>query len=480
MDEKYITASQFAIFRKNYLSVQAKYEEKIGELSIIKEMNTTMQQIDHIDQDLIWIRHLECIKKYKNLAAAVLYFSTHNAIKRDHFFYTDFEEPFDCTSFKNISFFKKILLEKTTVVIDSLDEPYLFNDLSYSFYGQPILSGGKVIAVLMLFSRHKKAFEQSNQFFYTIVCEHLYNHILFLRLYYGKLDEEKQMIQLSRFFSKNVIAEIFKRGQLKLGGEKKQVAVMFVDLKGFTRLSENMEPEDVVTLLNRFFSYMIPIIFRHKGTLDKLLGDGIMAVFGSPIEDTESCLNAVKAALEMFTVLNTFNRDLQHAQNSLRTQNVMSHRKSFVEAGDFSDINVDIEPSTDINNILVEGNIEIVSGIERGSIEMVSGIEMRREFEIKNGLEMGIGINYGELVAGFMGSEQHLNYTVVGDVVNAAQRIQSLAGSNEIFLSGSVYDKIDNHLENLENLENVTRLNDVKLKGKEKMVSLYRLKPILK
>ncbi len=231
MSEKHITHDQFEIFRTSYLSVQSKYEEKIRELSIIKEMNATMQQIDHIDQDLIWIRHLECIKKYKNLAVAVLYFSKNNAIKRDHFFYTDFEEPFDCTSFKNISFFNKILSEKKTVVIKSIDEPYLFNELNYSFYGQPILSGDKVIAVLMLFSRQQNDFEYSSRFFYSIVCEHLYNHILFLRLYYGKLDEEKQMIQLSRFFSKNVITEIFKRGQLKLGGEKKHVAVMFIDLK---------------------------------------------------------------------------------------------------------------------------------------------------------------------------------------------------------------------------------------------------------
>ncbi|MBF0388728.1 MAG: adenylate/guanylate cyclase domain-containing protein [Desulfamplus sp.] len=433
MNDKIITVAQFELFRKNYLSLQTRYEDKIGELSIIKEMNSTMQQIDHLDQDVIWIRHLECIKKYKNLSAAVLYFSKDNAIKRDHFFYTDFEDPFDCNSFKNIPFFKTILSEKTTQVLESIDDPQLFSDFNYSFYGQPILSGGKVTAILMLFSRDVRAFEKSNHFFYSIVCENLHNHMLFLRLYYGKLDEEKQMIQLSRFFSKNVIAEIFKKGKLKLGGEKKSVAVMFVDLKGFTTLSEGMDPEDVVILLNRFFSYMIPIIFRYKGTLDKLIGDGIMAVFGSPIDDPDSCLNAVRTALEMFTVLNTLNRDL--------LQHKMADTESKIEMG--------------------------IGG----------GIEMRRSIEIKNGLAMSVGINYGELVAGFMGSEQHLNYTVVGDVVNSAQRIQSLAGRNEIFLSGSVYNEIVEHLESLDNLADVTRLEDVKLKGKEKMISIYRLNP---
>jgi class 3 adenylate cyclase len=478
MNAQNITTTQFEIFRKNYLSVQTKYEEKIRELSIIKEMNVTMQQIDHIDQDLIWIRHLECIKKYKNLAAAVLYFSNNNVIKRDHFFYTDFEEPFDCTSFKNISFFKKILSEKTTVIMENLDEPYLFSELNYSFYGQPILFSGKVIAVLMLFSRQKTAFEQANRFFYSIVCDNLYNNMVFLRLYYGKLDEEKQMIQLSRFFSKNVIGEIFKKGKLKLGGEKKRVAVMFVDLKGFTSFSEEMEPEDVVILLNRFFSYMIPIIFRYKGTLDKLIGDGIMAVFGSPIDDNESCLNSVKAALEMFTVLNTLNKELKKCENGVPNIDSIT-----IESGiEIRETLRMLDNSSNIDNIKDDGNVEInqelegVSSIGKNS----GGIEMRRCVEVKNGLSMSIGINYGELVAGFMGSEQHLNYTVVGDVVNSAQRIQSLAGSNEIFISGSVYDEMCDNLNTLENFESVIRLDDVKLKGKEKKVSLYKLTPILK
>ncbi|SLM31785.1 Adenylate cyclase family protein [Desulfamplus magnetovallimortis] len=438
---------QFDLFRKNFLSLQKKYDEKIKEISIIKEMNNTMQQIDFIDQDLIWTRHLECLKKYKSLAAAALYFSSENEIKRDHFFYTDFEEPFDINMLKNVSFFQELLCTKKVIVIEQLGkaekelmnkeqsdgfrycsgnndledlssdetEPhstkdYLFADSDYSFYGQSISSGSKVVAVLMLFARDKNAFESSNLYFYNVVCEHLYNSMVFLRLYYGKLNEEKQMIQLSRFFSKNIIGEIFKKGKLRLGGEKKRVAVLFVDLKGFTSFSESMEPEDVVILLNRFFSRMIPVIFRNRGTLDKLLGDGIMAVFGTPIEDDESCLHAVRTALEMFSVLNSLNR------------------------------------------------------------------EQKNNF--KN-LEMTVGINYGELIAGFMGSEEHLNYTVVGDTVNVAQRIQSLADSNQIYVSGTVWEQIKPHIENLENLKKVVPLEDVKLKGKEKKVSLVRLDPDL-
>lgn len=412
----------FEEFKKNFLSIQKKYDDKINELSIIKEMNNTMQQIDFIDQDLIWIRHLECLKKYKGLAAAALYFSPDNEIKKDHFFHTKLEKAFDLTAIKDRPFFEALLGEKTNVLIASLKDvekklsnqgtnrTHLFCDEDYAFYGQSILSKGKVIAVLMLFSKDNNMFGPSHFLFYNVVCAHLHNNMVFLRLYYNKLDEEKQMIQLSRFFSKNVIGEIFKQGKLKLGGEKTQAAVIFVDLKGFTSFSENMKPEEVVILLNHFFSRMIPLIFKNKGTLDKLLGDGILAVFGTPLEDPDSCLNAVRTALEMFSVLRELNQE----------------------------------------------------------------IKIKRVFKQ---LKMSIGINYGELVAGFMGSEAHLNYTVVGDTVNVAQRIESLAEANHVLVSDAVWEKIEPHVQTLDNLKGVTRLDEVKLKGKAKKVCLFQLEP---
>ncbi|WP_320041712.1 adenylate/guanylate cyclase domain-containing protein [uncultured Desulfobacter sp.] len=411
---------RFEEFRKNFLSIQKKYDEKINELSIIKEMNSTMQQIDFIDQDLIWIRHLECLKKYKGLAAAALYFSPDNEIKKDHFFHTKTEKTFNFRAIKNLPFFKALLGEKTNVLIASLKDvekkctervtkqTHLFSDEDYAFYGQSIVSKGKTIAILMLFGENNNMFGPSHFLFYNIVCDHLHNNMVFLRLYYGKLDEEKQMLQLSRFFSKNVIGEIFKQGKLRLGGEKKQAAVVFVDLIGFTSFSETMEPEEVVTLLNHFFSRMIPLIFKHRGTLDKLLGDGILAVFGTPLEDPDSCLNAVRTALEMFSELHALNREI---------------KENFRQ------------------------------------------------------LEMSVGINYGELVAGFMGSEAHLNYTVVGDTVNVAQRIESLADPNRILVSDAVWKKIEPHVQTLDNLKGVTRLDEVKLKGKAKRVCLFQLEP---
>ena len=153
---------------------------------------------------------------------------------------------------------------------------------------------------------------------------------------------------------------------------------------------------------------MIPIIFKNGGTLDKLLGDGIMAVFGAPLEDKNACCNAVRTALEMFMVLKTLNLELK---------------------GDY------------------------------------------------NSLEMTVGINHGELIAGLMGSREHMNYTVVGDTVNAAQRIQSMAQSNEILISESVWHAIEPQMDSFEAVKAVSRLDNVKLKGKEKTVTLFRLTP---
>jgi len=400
---------QLETFRKNYLLLQKKYEEKIIELSIIKEMNNTMQQIDSIDQDMIWFHQLECLNKYKGLEGAVLYFSHDNELKQDYFFDSELNEMFDPVKLKKTGFFRKVVLEQKESLCNGSEEN-IFQDKSIFCYGRPIIIQEKAIAALFLFSSEKKAFEPTRLFFYNAVCDYFCSSMNFLRLYYGKLDEEKQMIQLSRFFSKNVIKEIFKKGKLKLGGEKKKAAVIFIDLKGFTAMSENMQPEDVVGILNRFFSHMIPVIFKHKGTLDKLLGDAIMAVFGAPIDDKESCLNAVKTALDMFAALKDLNKATGKDEKCL---------------------------------------------------------------------EMTVGINYGELVSGLVGSEQNLNYTVIGDTVNVAQRIQAIAGTNQIFLSKAVYEQVSSHLDTLKNFKSIRPLDAVRVKGKKEKISLYCIEPEL-
>ena len=142
-----------------------------------------------------------------------------------------------------------------------------------------------------------------------------------------------------------------------LGGERRQITLLFSDIRGFTTLSESRSPEDIVELLNRYFSRQVDVIFRHGGTVDKFIGDAIMAFWGAPLDDPHQARNAVAAALQMSRVVDDLRAELGE---------------------------------TDI------------------------------EFDI------GIGIHTGEAVVGFIGADNRLEYTAIGDAVNLSSRIEGL------------------------------------------------------
>ena len=168
-----------------------------------------------------------------------------------------------------------------------------------------------------------------------------------------------------RYFSPNLVQTIAEQqGSGKLRGDKKPVVIFFSDIRGFTSMSETMSPDDIATLLTEYFTEMVEIVFSHGGTLDKFMGDAIMALWGAPIASGDDPDKAMQAALDMMRVLGDLNQ-------------------KWVEAG-------------------------------------------RREVQI------GIGINFGEVFAGNIGSDQRLEYTVIGDAVNVASRLCSKAGPGEI------------------------------------------------
>ncbi len=123
-------------------------------------------------------------------------------------------------------------------------------------------------------------------------------------LFYFSEGKERRRIKsiFSKYVSKDVVNEILsktKSDRIDLNGEEKDVTVIFADIRGFTSMSENMKPHEVVAMLNKYLGGMTEPIFENKGTLDKYIGDCIMAIFGAPLADKNHCLNAVKAAVKM-------------------------------------------------------------------------------------------------------------------------------------------------------------------------------------
>lgn len=178
-------------------------------------------------------------------------------------------------------------------------------------------------------------------------------------------------------FSPNIRAQLLARarnGRLRLGGEKSEVVVMISDLRGFTRKSMDMEAEDVFDMLNDYLAAESEAVFKHDGTIDKFLGDGILAVFGSPEPDPASYQKAVAAALAM--------------QDAMKLMNA-SRRAS-------------------------------------GQVSC----------------EAGIGIHCGQALHGFIGSNELLQFTVIGDAVNLAQRLEAAASGGEILISREMHQRV--------------------------------------
>ncbi|MBV9609737.1 MAG: PilZ domain-containing protein, partial [Acidobacteria bacterium] len=209
------------------------------------------------------------------------------------------------------------------------------------------------------------------------------------------------MSTLCRYVTRSVAEQIMKdREKLRLGGHRSSLAVLFSDIRSFTTLSERSTAEEIVSMLNEYFSLMIKPIFQYEGTLDKFIGDAIMAVFGAPIPHPNNAENAVRSAIAM--------------RHALRTYNGMRKLRG-------------LPP-----------------------------------------IDNGIGITLGEAVSGNIGSEQRMDYTVIGDTVNIASRLEGLTKNYDckILINEAAYlaikDKID-----------CVDLGYSSVKGKEGQVRIY-------
>ena len=205
-----------------------------------------------------------------------------------------------------------------------------------------------------------------------------------------------------RFFTPHLAARIASSPDaIKLGGDKRRVAVMFTDIRGFTALSETMNPDTLAKLLTEYFTEMVECVFRHGGTLDKFIGDSVMAQWGAPISEPDDCDRAMRAALDMLTELDQLNE--------------------------------------------------------------------RWRRESRPTLQIGIGLNVGDVFAGNIGSDRRLEYTVIGDTVNVSSRLCGAAAAGEILLS----DPFRSALVSPPALE---ALPPMELKGKSQALPVFRVR----
>ena len=204
-----------------------------------------------------------------------------------------------------------------------------------------------------------------------------------------------------RFLDPRVVDDLVKnqRNLLEEGAKSREVTLLFSDIRGFTTLSESRTPEQVVEILNRYFTRQVEVVFRHGGTVDKFIGDCIMAFWGAPVADPDQAKHAVAAALEMAQVLLDFRKDL--------------------------------------------------------------GADLAEVFDV------GIGIHTGQAVVGFMGSENKLDYTAIGDTVNLASRIEGQTkGIARVLVSAATRERCGDAFDFIER-------GTYKVKGREQPVALY-------
>src|SRR2546421_4909871 len=213
--------------------------------------------------------------------------------------------------------------------------------------------------------------------------------------------EQRLMSTLCRYVTREIAEEVMKqKGKIKLGGVRAPVSILFSDIRNFTAISERHEPEKIVEFLNDYFAAMVHEIFAQQGTLDKFMGDGIMAVFGAPVNRPDDPVRAVRAARGM--------------RRSLREFNARQRAKGGVE------------------------------------------------------VDIGIGINHGESISGNIGSEQRMEYTVIGDPVNLASRLEGLTKNHpyKILINDRIYEQV-------KDVFPCVLIGEERVKGKAELVHVY-------
>jgi adenylate cyclase len=180
----------------------------------------------------------------------------------------------------------------------------------------PLIGGGKLFGVLYVDNLERpQAFTENEWNIFALVATQAGAAIDTLAAHEQIAKQVTQRAALERFLSPDVVEMIAKNPEnVRLGGINQKVSILFADIRGFTSLSEKLAPEKIVEILNHYFTHVTDIIFDHGGTLDKYIGDGVMAVFGAPLSKGNDAENAVRAAQSIQRLVAELNRDAEERQ----------------------------------------------------------------------------------------------------------------------------------------------------------------------
>ncbi len=268
----------------------------------------------------------------------------------------------------------------------------------------PLMMGSQIIGVLgvsnlsnksRVFSQHDSALLSALGDYATIAITNSRNYEA---LRHTK-DREKEQIRgtFERFVSPSVVEQaLVSPDSVQLGGTRQEISILFADIRGYTTWSENAEPEQVIETLNHYLSLAAEVILGWEGTLDKFVGDGLMAIFNAPDPQVDHVHRAADAALALMKA-------------AREVSAIHGHKLSY-----------------------------------------------------------SIGVNVGEAVVGYIGTDRAVNYTAIGDTVNLTKRLQEYAAPGQILVEETV-------IQRLGNLAQARPLGELKVKGRKKQAFVYEL-----
>ncbi|MBM4054619.1 MAG: GAF domain-containing protein [Planctomycetes bacterium] len=260
----------------------------------------------------------------------------------------------------------------------------------------PLRIKDRILGVMNLSSYPSYAYSARDLKLLNILASQAASFIDNAMLFENKMKTEHIKAHLQRYVSPQIVRSILEDTEgNSLNPSKRKITILFSDIRKFSSVCEKLAPEEIVKYLNEYFALMVEIIFEHKGTVNKFVGDMIVALFGAPFHCDNNEIQAIKSAIKM--------------QQCIKSVGSRWIRDNFVT---------------------------------------------------------GIGITAGEVVVGNIGSPRHMDYTAIGDEVNIADRLQSLAKGGQILVERNVYHAT-------KDVFKYEHFGKITIKGKEKPIEIF-------